>query len=187
MPISTEIIYLDATDSTMNVAKDIWKSRDGKINTPIVVIARQQENGRGRMGKKWVSTEKGGLYYSLLIKSPNFGWDDIERIQLEVAAITSQVINTVSGVQTTVKHPNDVMLNGLKVAGILLESSSNGTAKKPDYVIVGIGINLNQNTFNGPLETIAISIKQVTNKSTLEKTITDPLTQKITALISPTN
>lgn len=106
-----------------------------------VVIARIQQQGRGRFDRVWQSPE-GGMYLSLVLR-PKISPEKLSLLPF-VAALTVAKTMDSFGLHTTIKWPNDVLANGKKIAGILLESEVEGRSIR--YVVVGVGINLNIDT-----------------------------------------
>ncbi|MDD2619746.1 MAG: biotin--[acetyl-CoA-carboxylase] ligase [Syntrophomonadaceae bacterium] len=126
-------------DSTNQVARNLL--RDNRAGEGAVIIARQQTGGRGRRGRSWESPV-GGLWFSL-ISRPGLALPETALLSLVFAVAVSRALEkfVVSPVQ--IKWPNDVFINRKKVAGILLEMS--GELEQAEYLISGIGINVNQN------------------------------------------
>jgi BirA family transcriptional regulator, biotin operon repressor / biotin---[acetyl-CoA-carboxylase] ligase len=124
-----------------------------------VFIADQQTHGRGRQGRSWHSEAGTGLYLSTLLK-PNLPPEKLALITLMAGVATvSAIQQQIPSVPLKLKWPNDILLNGKKLAGILCEYIP-GTA-----VIVGIGINLNQTCFPEAIQTIATSLKLETGSN----------------------
>jgi|Deesub1362A_J573_1020465.scaffolds.fasta_scaffold01710_7 BirA family biotin operon repressor/biotin-[acetyl-CoA-carboxylase] ligase len=119
-----EVKYYTLTDSTNERARSIAKPG-------ILFFAEQQSSGRGRMGRKWYS-EKGGLYFSLTLQ-PKISIEDLPKLTLVTGLAVAKAIDG------KLKWPNDVLLDGKKVCGILCELV--GEIERP-VVIVGIGINV---------------------------------------------
>ena len=139
------------TASTNDRARDHLRRRRSPLSGPILFAANRQTAGRGRGGLSWWSPD-GGLFLSYAARRSDFGLAAGESVELSVAAATA-VAQTLrrrgqkrKPFSVRVKHPNDVMLNGRKVCGILIESPTAET------VIVGIGINLNQPSIPVPEE-----------------------------------
>jgi BirA family biotin operon repressor/biotin-[acetyl-CoA-carboxylase] ligase len=124
----------DDVDSTNATAKDLAKAG---AEEGTVVIARSQSHGRGRFERSWESPE-GGVYLSLILR-PCTSNEKTSLLSFVVALAVTKTINEY-GVHATIKWPNDVRVNGRKIAGILLESEGDGPTI--NYVVVGIGINL---------------------------------------------
>jgi BirA family biotin operon repressor/biotin-[acetyl-CoA-carboxylase] ligase len=155
-----EIHYYVETDSTNQRAKEEMKEG-------LLVIAEKQSAGRGRLGRRWFS-EEGGLYFSLVI-SPGLPIDDLPKITLLSGVAVCEAL---SFANAKLKWPNDVLINGRKVCGILSEIG--GEVDSP-LVIVGIGINVN-NPIPNDLREKATSLAEVTGEKlsraeVLEKTL----------------
>ena len=103
-----------------------------------VIVADEQDEGLGRNRKKWISPI-GGLWMSLIIK-PSIEFTKINMMSVISAISVCEAINEISKLKTYVKWPNDVLINDEKIAGILINSSTNNSDK--DYVVIGIGINI---------------------------------------------
>lgn len=103
-----------------------------------VVTARAQSSGRGRAGRTWSSPPGGNLYVSMILR-PALPLRDVPAMTLALGVAVCEVVRGL-GVAATLKWPNDLLIGGRKVAGILLESQSRGD--RLDVVIAGIGINL---------------------------------------------
>ncbi|MDC0211485.1 biotin--[acetyl-CoA-carboxylase] ligase [Candidatus Nitrosopelagicus sp.] len=132
--IGKRVHYFEEIDSTQNFAQQI--ASDKKENGAII-IAEKQTDGRGRLDRKWTSP-KGGISFSLIIH-PKFDVSSSTLIPILCAVSLSKSIKSVLGIETEVKWPNDITMNGKKVAGILVDASFQ--ANRIDYLILGIGIN----------------------------------------------
>ena len=137
--IGKRVYYFEELDSTQNFAQQI--AADKKENGTIV-IAEKQTSGRGRLDRKWTSP-KGGIWFSLIIH-PKFDVSSSTLIPILSAVALSKSIKKILGVETEVKWPNDIILNGKKVAGVLVDASVQ--ANNIDYLILGIGINFDIDT-----------------------------------------
>ena len=132
--IGKRVYYFEEIDSTQNFAQQIAAD---KKEYGTIVIAEKQTSGRGRLDRKWTSP-KGGIWFSLIIH-PKFDVSSSTLIPILSAVALSKSIKKILGVETEVKWPNDIILNGKKVAGILVDASFQ--ANNIDYLILGIGIN----------------------------------------------
>ena len=132
--IGKRVYYFEEIDSTQSFAQGI--ASDKKENGSII-IAEKQTAGRGRLDRKWTSP-KGGIWFSLIIH-PKFEVSSSTLIPILSAVALSKSIKSILGINTEVKWPNDIIMNGKKVAGILVDASFQ--ANKIDYLILGIGIN----------------------------------------------
>ena len=127
-----------------------------------VVIADHQTRGRGRQGRSWHSEPATGLYLSTLLK-PNLPPEKLACLTLMAGVATVSAIQQQTSAPAKLKWPNDILLNGKKLAGILCEciaKSGNTPA-----VIVGIGINLNHTSFPESIKDTATSLKLETGKN----------------------
>lgn len=138
VPEAGRTIRLDSVGSTNDVARDL--ARDGTPDLTIV-LAREQKGGRGRRGRPWRSPP-GNLYSTTVLQGP-MPASVAAQAGFVAAVALAEAIDLLSGGQAavTLKWPNDVLLNGGKVAGILLESS--GTHRDHvDWLIIGLGVNI---------------------------------------------
>lgn len=140
MPSAFELAAFESLDSTNDELRR--RAMDGAAaNT--VVCALEQTKGRGRRGRSWIS-QPGNLFCSILQK-PTVPIAEAAKASFVAAvAIHDAIIESVDGFDCTVecKWPNDVLIDGYKVSGILLESQAKGTQGTLDWLIIGIGINL---------------------------------------------
>jgi len=144
----------DVISSTNDKAREFAK--EGKTN--LVVVAERQEKGKGRFGRKWDSSF-GGLYMTILLHVKDI---DKSRYLTFIAAISvARAVRGISGLDAKVKWPNDVLVNGKKICGILTETVSG----KENYALVGIGLNANQEKFPRGIGNKAASLKIQTNKN----------------------
>jgi BirA family biotin operon repressor/biotin-[acetyl-CoA-carboxylase] ligase len=147
------------TDSTNRVALDL-----GYANEPegAVVLAEEQTGGRGRAGRSWHSERATGIYVTLLLR-PKISPVQAPLLTMMAGLSAHVAIQAQTGLQPDVKWPNDLMLNGKKVGGILTEMHAETTLVR--FVIVGIGINVNQEKFPAELSGIATSLRAETGKN----------------------
>lgn len=146
------VYYKETTESTNLDAKYAENAPDKSV-----FIADSQTNGRGRLGREWSSPKGCGIWMSILVK-PQENVSDISQLTLIAGLAVSRVIK-----ETTIKWPNDVLMSGKKVAGILTEGTlENGKIKN---VIIGIGINVNTEIFPEELSDKATSLYIETGKT----------------------
>jgi BirA family biotin operon repressor/biotin-[acetyl-CoA-carboxylase] ligase len=144
-------IYLfEEVGSTNDVAFELARNAvpDGTI-----VIADSQTKGRGRLQRKWLSLQGLNLYISVIFR-PTIQAKDAPLFTLITSIALVETIKN-NGVEPSIKWPNDVLINGKKTAGVLTEMQTR--AEKVDFVVVGIGINLNmtRETMEKEMEEIA--------------------------------
>lgn len=165
--IGKRIIHLDTIDSTNTMAKKI-AAEDGEEGT--LVIAEEQRDGRGRLGRKWVSPRGTGIWMSLILK-PSIEPTEAAKITQIAAAAVALAIRKVTGCKAGIKWPNDIILEKKKVCGILTEMSAE--LNSVNYVIVGIGVNVNADmeAFPEDIKRTATSIKACAGKTVSRKEI----------------
>ncbi len=130
----SSIIEFKEVESTNQKAFEYLKKTNEEN---VLLLSSMQTNGRGRFNRRWESPE-GGLYFSLILK-PSAPQEDYPLIPLFSSLAVAETINDL-GIPSAIKWPNDVLINGKKIAGILIESQK----KESEFcVIVGIGVNLN--------------------------------------------
>tara|TARA_Y100000996_G_scaffold221780_1_gene174565 strand:+ start:120 stop:1121 length:1002 start_codon:yes stop_codon:yes gene_type:complete len=132
--VGKRVYYFEEIDSTQNFAQQI--ALDKKENGTIV-ISEKQTAGRGRLDRKWTSP-KGGIWFSLIVH-PKFEVSTSTLVPIAGAVALAKSIKSTLGVDVSVKWPNDITLDGKKVAGMLVDASFQ--ANNIDYLILGIGIN----------------------------------------------
>lgn len=127
-----------------------------------VVVAEKQTKGRGRMDRKWVSPI-GGVWLSIVLR-PSIPPQHSQRITLVTSVAVAKTIKKLYRLNARIKWPNDVLIDGRKICGILIEAS--GEIDKINYMVVGVGVNLNINfdRVNPDLAKTAVSISQILNK-----------------------
>lgn len=136
--VGRSVVACDEVGSTNDELK-ILAEQDAPEG--LAVIARLQKSGRGRRGKSWISTAGKGLYVSVLFRP---AWQAAEAGWLSIVTTLSviQYLNAQGVKGLTVKWPNDVLVNGRKIAGVLVEPRIG--EKKVDFIVAGIGMNLAQ-------------------------------------------
>ena len=129
-----------------------------------VVIADSQRHGRGRMGRVWASPPGVGVYLSVVLR-PAIPPHDAPSLALLAAVAVAEAIEEVAGLAARIKWPNDLIVRGRKVGGVLGEVAAD--ASHLHYVIVGMGINVNQTeeSFDGELRHTATSLRIETGRS----------------------
>jgi len=144
--IGRDIRVFHQTTSTNDIVEKL--ARD-LVKEGVVVFAESQTSGRGRLGRKWVSPPKKGLWFSVLLRP---ALRPQETTQLMVAAATAlrRAIEGQTGLRTEVKWPNDILVGGKKVAGILTEM--HGELDQVKHVVLGIGVDVNLSAGDFPAE-----------------------------------
>jgi len=156
--IGRDICYFDTIDSTNIKAKELATCKaEGTV-----VISEEQTLGRGRMGRNWISPKGKGIWMSILLK-PKICPMKVAKITQIGAAAVNLALNDI-GIQSFIKWPNDIVINGKKVCGILTEMSCE--LNMINYVVMGIGINVNldKKDFQGEVSKVGTSLKVETGK-----------------------
>ena len=156
--IGKRIFFYDRIDST-NL--EIKRQAEEGCEEGTLIIADYQEAGRGRRGRSWESPVGTTILMSLLLR-PRIDPNRASMITLVSALAVSKAITKLTGKPAEIKWPNDIVMNGKKVCGILTEM--NVTPDGIDYVVVGIGINVNTEEFPEEIQDIATSIRMETGR-----------------------
>jgi BirA family biotin operon repressor/biotin-[acetyl-CoA-carboxylase] ligase len=146
------LVRLPVVDSTQRVAVALAEA--GAADRT-VVVADTQTAGRGRRGRAW-HDEPGASVLASVVVRPRLSVGDLPKLSLAAAVAVADAIEGVAGVAARLKWPNDVIVGGRKIAGILLESR---VAAADCLVVVGIGVNLRQAAFPPELATTATSVR----------------------------
>lgn len=173
-PNAFEIDVRKVVTSTNDVAKTL--AHNG-VKEGTVIISQEQTAGKGRRGKNFYSPSKSGVYMSLVLR-PKCEIEQSLLITVLAAVAVSRVIENVSGENVKIKWVNDVFCNDKKVCGILTESSLNAENNGVDFIVLGIGINIQEpkGGFPTELEGVATSIFK-------EKSVSFDITNKIVAQV----
>jgi BirA family biotin operon repressor/biotin-[acetyl-CoA-carboxylase] ligase len=176
--IGRKIVIYESTSSTNDAAAGYAK--EGK-NNGLTIFAEHQTAGRGRGANKWFSNKYESILCSIVLTKSKL---NSELLSLGCAVAVAEAIGTVGGKEAKIKWPNDILINGKKAAGVLLESKSAGG--KSAYII-GIGINCHQsrNCWPEALKATATSIdiqsKGVCDRTSLAKRLLSCLDYRLAA------
>lgn len=135
------VVSLGEVDSTQTEARRL---ADAGAPEGTVVRAEHQTRGRGRLGRQWVDESGSALLLSIVLR-PAVDASRLSQLSLVAGVAAAEALGEVSGLPVSLSWPNDLLLRGLKVAGILAESYASPDAAP--VVILGIGINVNQTRF----------------------------------------
>lgn len=152
-----EIIYRAEIDSTNRLARELADSYDEGT----IVVAEKQRAGRGRRNRDWYSPAGTGIWCSIILQ-PVFRPEKAPLLTIIASLAVSRALEA-KGLNPKIKWPNDVLLNGKKICGVLSELNADLEGIK--YAIVGIGVNVNQSEFPEHLEDKAGSIYLITGKT----------------------
>jgi len=152
--VGQNILYYPVTSSTMDVARQA--AMEGAAEGTIV-IADQQTAGRGRLGRKWLSPPKSSILLSIILY-PKL--DELPRLNMVACLAVARSIERVTALKPSIKWPNDVLIGGRKVSGILMESDVQG--ERVNYAIVGLALNVNLDPSSIPeISETATSLKEM--------------------------
>ena len=157
--VTSRLHYFERVGSTMDVVHELAATG---AETGTAVLAGEQLEGRGSRGRSWHSPP-GGLWLSVLFRPP--AADSIEVISLRAGLIAAEAVRTLVPRPLQLKWPNDLMLEGRKVGGVLCEARWQGEALS--WVAVGIGMNI-RNRIPEELDRVAISLAELTPGITVE-------------------
>lgn len=135
--IGKEILSYNKVDSTNDIAYELAEKG---LKEGSVIIAEEQEKGKGRHGRSWSSPSKGGIYLSVILR-PRITPNEISKITLLAAVAAARAVRAVTGLPAMIKWPNDILINHKKVCGILTEMKAEQDTAA--FLIIGIGINVN--------------------------------------------
>jgi BirA family transcriptional regulator, biotin operon repressor / biotin---[acetyl-CoA-carboxylase] ligase len=153
--IGRDIRVFEQTTSTNDVIEKL--ARDG-VREGAVVFAEAQTKGRGRLGRRWISPGRKGLWFSILLR-PELRPQEATQLTVASATALRRAIQQQTGLPAEIKWPNDILAGGKKVAGILTELHAE--LDRVRYVILGIGVdvNLGAGEFPPELRKLATSLK----------------------------
>lgn len=146
-----DLRWKQSTGTTNDDAKEL-----GRSGVPeAVCIAEEQGMGKGRNGRSWISGKENAVELSLLLR-PDLSASHAPELALAAAMAVRDAVQQLTGTSASVKWPNDVLLNGRKICGILCEAAVE--RGRLSYVVIGIGVNLNQPEFPEPIRKTATSL-----------------------------
>ena len=153
-----DVHWLASVDSTQRLARDL--ARSGACEGT-AVVAEEQTAGRGRLGRTWHSPPGDNLYCSIVLRPPRAP-AEVPQIALVAGLAVADAVQETAGRRPAIKWPNDVLLDGKKVCGILTEMESE--MDRVHHVIAGIGVNLNTRRFPRELREKASSLLLLTGR-----------------------
>lgn len=161
--VGTRIRWFDSVDSTNAVLKSLAEAGEP---SGAVVVADEQTRGRGRAGRAWHSPAGLGLWFSVLLR-PRSPARELTPLSLVVSSSVATAVAAFCGVDVRVKWPNDIVVGGRKLGGILLESLGD-TSSGAGHLVVGVGLNvdLDRGDFPGELADTATSLLILTGRRT---------------------
>ncbi|MBW2603672.1 MAG: biotin--[acetyl-CoA-carboxylase] ligase [Deltaproteobacteria bacterium] len=149
------IHYFDEVDSTMDIARDLARNQCPHFT---VVIAGRQKKGRGRLERTWLSSQ-GGLYFTVVVR-PEIPPASSSRVNFAASMILAKTLRNMFNIDAMVKWPNDVLVDGKKISGMLSEMEAE--IDRVHFINIGLGINVNNDPT--PDEPMATSLKKILGK-----------------------
>lgn len=149
------VIYHDQVDSTNTQAKRLGEEPE-RAGHGTLVVADLQTAGKGRRGRSWESPSGASIYMSILLR-PEILPDQAPMLTLVMAQSVAEAVRELTGAEVGIKWPNDIVLNGKKICGILTEMSAE--IDYINYVVIGVGVNVNTPDFPEALVETATSLK----------------------------
>lgn len=140
------LTYVEQTTSTQSIAHELMNAGSGEGT---LVIAEQQSQGKGRMGRGWFSPAGKGLWFTLLLE-PRISLQTASQLTYLCAIALCRTVKQQLGIHAVIKWPNDVLIDFKKVCGILLESSAEDD--RLNYIAAGVGLNVNFEADDFPQE-----------------------------------
>lgn len=150
--VAKGVLYFDTIDSTNTKAQELAEKG---YPSGTLVVADKQESGKGRRGRSWVSPSGTGIFMTLMIK-PDINPNNASMLTLVAALAVAKAITSVTGEEALIKWPNDIVVNGKKVCGILTEM--NAQFDYINHIVVGIGINVHNESFPEEISQMASSL-----------------------------
>ena len=154
-----EIFISEKTASTNDDAKVYLPNQSSKLS---IHLTEQQEAGKGRNGKKWVSPKGKNIYLSLGWKSP-LQYSELDGLSLSVGCIVANVLNSPANDQINIKWPNDLLINQRKMSGILIETVD---LEGQVGIVIGVGINVHMSKEDGKeIDQSWVSLDEISDKT----------------------
>ena len=157
--IARKQIYFKELESTQNEAKKLIEKN---IENGTIVITDYQTKGKGTHDRKWYSEKDKNLTFTIILY-PKCDIKQLENLTLDIAKCIINAIKKLYDLELEIKFPNDIILKGKKMGGILTQVATKG--EKIRYLLIGIGININGENFNNGIEDIATSLKKEFKKN----------------------
>lgn len=152
--IGQKCFYYEQIDSTQ---KEIWRRiANNKIDNGTIIIAKNQSLAIGTHGRTWYTEKSNNIAFSMVL-FPNCNIDLLNNLTFEIAEILVNIFKSLYEIKLDIKLPNDLMIKGKKVGGILTETKLQGNNVK--VLVIGIGINTNEKEISDEIKDISTSIR----------------------------
>lgn len=177
MYLGKEIVYKEQLESTQELAKELAKN---DIKSGTLVITDNQTKGKGTKGRTWQASKGKNITMTIILK-PNLKIQKLEGLTLKIAEAIKEGIKELYKYTLTIKKPNDLLLNGKKICGILTQTATIGN--QINYILIGIGFDVNEENFSTELQNIATSLKREYKKEFEKEDIIVKIIEKIEKII----
>lgn len=157
--IGKKLEYFEKISSTHKYAKEIamQQDSDGKL-----IIAEMQTDGIGTKGRTWYTGKNKNIAMTIILK-PQCKISKLEGLTIQIAECMKKAIYELYQIKLEIKRPNDLILNGKKICGILTQI--NTISEKINYLIISLGFNVNEDNFSEETQDIATSLKKEYNQN----------------------
>ncbi len=156
--IGKNIIYFKEIDSTQIYAK---RNINNDLTNGTIIITDNQLSGIGTNGRSWYSNEEKNITMTIVI-FPNTNISRLKDLTINVAKAMQKTIHDLYNIELNIKKPNDLIINNKKISGFLIETGL--IKQKVNYILFGVGFNVNEINFCDEIKDIATSLKQEFNK-----------------------
>ncbi len=170
-----KIFWKESVDSTLTWAKEEGRKSTGKELDGALFVADEQTAGKGRLGRVWTSVPGENIYMTLLLMHPEIKAENAASLTLVMGLSVAEVIEEMTEKVTGIKWPNDVVLSKKKICGILTEMQIK--EQNPEFILIGVGINVNQEEFQEDLKDKATSVFLETGKKLSREKILEKVTE----------
>ncbi len=159
--IGHKIIHYFRIDSTNSAALEVASTDPASAPHGTVIVAEEQTAGRGRFGRDWYSEKSSGIYVSIILR-PQLSPAAAPALTLMAGVAGSAVLRAATALEVDIRWPNDLLIGGRKLAGILTEMSAE--VDRLHVVVIGMGINVNHSQMPDELKPIATSMRMETGR-----------------------
>lgn len=173
--LGKNILYFPEATSTQDIAKQT------KVESGTVVITDNQTKGKGTKDRKWFVSKEKNITMTLVLY-PNVEITKLDGLTIQIATAIKQAIFKLYGYELNIKEPNDLVLNGKKIAGILTESKS--IQNQVTSLYIGIGFNVNEEEFAEEIRDIATSLKREYKKEFVREEVICSILEEIEQMLS---
>lgn len=143
--LGKEIVYQKEMESTQELAKELVTKQ---IENGTIVITDNQTKGKGTRGRSWMTSKEKNITMTIIV-TQNLEVQTLEGLTIRIAKAIKEAIGELYQCSLTIKEPNDLLLNGKKICGILTETSMIGN--HINWLLIGIGFDVNEESFNEDL------------------------------------